>query len=294
MIRTRGTALAGIAAVALLVAVLSDLERASASQAVRSMESTPAVAPTPPTRAAATRPTVTEAAFSAALKNLTSSGHLAVAVEDLSTGRIWTAGTGSYDTASIVKVDILAALLLRAQDQNRVLTGAETTLATAMIERSDDESATDLFEEIGGEDGLSAANARMGITGVEVGADGYWGLTRTTAVGQLSVLRAVFGAHSLLSRSSIALETSLMRNVIPAQDFGVSAAGGSDTALKVGYLQRTATGLWDVTSIGRTTVRGHTYLVALLSDDSATFDAGEDLIDAAASAAMKVLGVNTG
>jgi hypothetical protein len=78
---------------------------------------------------------------------------------------------------------------------------------------------------------------------------------------------------------------SLMSNVIDSQDFGVSAAG-DDAALKVGYLQRSATGLWDVNSIGEIEVGGETYLVVVLSNGNTSFDSGVALVDQVAKAAV--------
>jgi hypothetical protein len=50
---------------------------------------------------------------------------VSVAVLDVSSGESAVYGDGAFDTASIVKVDILASLLLRAQDAGRGLTAQE-------------------------------------------------------------------------------------------------------------------------------------------------------------------------
>ena len=50
---------------------------------------------------------------------------MSVAVLDMDSGASAVYGEGAFDTASIVKVDILAALLLQAQDAGRQLTAAE-------------------------------------------------------------------------------------------------------------------------------------------------------------------------
>jgi len=95
----------------------------------------------------------------------------------------------------------------------------------------------------------------------------------------------------VLDADSQAYEQGLMSNVVDSQNFGVSAAADDvgDAALKVGYLQRSATGLWDVTSIGRIESDGHTYLVAVLSDGNTSFDSGVDLVDQVARAAVDAL-----
>ncbi|MFF1417008.1 serine hydrolase [Streptomyces sp. NPDC058280] len=50
----------------------------------------------------------------------------------------------TYVTASVVKVAVLAAVLLRARDAGRWLTAEEERLSAAMIERSDNDAATAL------------------------------------------------------------------------------------------------------------------------------------------------------
>lgn len=217
-------------------------------------------------------------------------GHISVSLTDASTGDVITYGDSdhSYDTASIVKVDILAALLLQAEDDGRSMTVREKTLATAMIEHSDNAAASTLFEEIGGADGLSAANVRLGLTDTVVGSGGYWGLTQTSSADQVRLLKQVFTADSLLSDSARSYVENLMSNVEASQRFGVTAAAddGDEAALKVGWLQRTSTGLWDVDSIGRIEKGGHTYLVAVLSDGNATYAEGVALITAVTIAAV--------
>ncbi|WP_329436000.1 class A beta-lactamase-related serine hydrolase [Streptomyces sp. NBC_01280] len=209
-------------------------------------------------------------------------------------------GTSAFDTASIVKVDILAALLLRAQDEGRALTAQERAYATAMIENSDNASATALWKAIGGADGLDAANLTLGLTGTRAGAGGEWGLTRTTAEDQLTLLRAVFGtegtesaksAGSGLSAASRAYVAELMGRIAADQRWGVSAAADSASvcALKNGWLPRSATGLWDINSVGRVSVGGQRYLVSVLSDGNATKEAGVALVEGVAKAAVSVL-----
>jgi beta-lactamase class A len=214
-----------------------------------------------------------------------------VAAIDLTTGESVSSGTGAFDTASVVKVDILAALLYQAQQDGRTLTASEQTLATAMIEHSDNTAATTLFNEVGGKAGLDALNTTFGLTDTVIGSNGNWGLTQTTAKDQIKLLQIVLGDRSVLTASSKAYAAGLMSNVEADQNFGVSAAAddSDDSALKVGYLQRSQTGLWDVTSVGRIESGGHTYLVAVLSDSNASFVSGVQLVDAAAKAAVAAL-----
>lgn len=211
-----------------------------------------------------------------------------VAVLDLDSGASAAYGDAAFDTASIVKVNILAALLLQAQDADRHLTAQEKTYATAMIENSDNASATALWKAIGRADGLGTANKRFGLTDTEGGDGELWGLTQTTASDQLILLRQVFGDEdSELSESSRSYLQRLMGEIATGQHWGVSAAAdGSQWALKNGWLARSTTGLWDINSIGRVSADGHAYLVAALSNGNSTQAKGISLVEAVSKAAL--------
>ncbi len=214
---------------------------------------------------------------------------VSVAVLDVGSGASAAYGNGRFDTASIVKVDILAALLLQAQDAGRELTAAEKSYATSMIENSDNTAASALWRAIGKAEGLDTANARLGLRDTEGGDGMYWGLTQTTAADQLTLLRQVFGEEFELSAQSRTYLRELMGEIAVDQQWGVSAAAdGSGWALKNGWLPRTATGLWDINSVGRVTVDGHDYLVAVLSDGNSTKAKGISLVEASAVAAVSV------
>ncbi|TWV56640.1 serine hydrolase, partial [Streptomyces misionensis] len=219
--------------------------------------------------------------------------HASAAVLDLDAGDASPVLYGpdrAYDTASIVKVDILAALLLQAQDAHRSLTDEERGHAEPMIRRSDNASADALWRQIGRAPGLEAANKRLGLTSTTGGSGGRWGLTRTTASDQIRLLRAIFDdtAPSALTPESRAYIRTLMGEVLPEQSWGVSAvsAAGAGPELKNGWLERSATRLWDVNSVGAVTVDGHRCLVAVLSDGSATMAAGVSLVEHTARQAV--------
>ncbi|MET8948422.1 serine hydrolase [Streptomyces sp. NPDC004542] len=199
----------------------------------------------------------------------------------------------AYDTASIVKVDILAAALLQAQDAGRSLGARDRARAEVMIERSDNDAAGALWRSIGLAPGLQAANERLGLTSTRGGPGVRWGLTRTTASDQIRLLRDVFGTGPGTGAASPVLDTAsrtrirtLMTSVAAEQAWGVSAAADSGWALKNGWLQRNTTRLWDVNSVGEITAGGHHYLVAVLSDGSETMGDGVSLVERAARAAV--------
>ncbi|MFD9718192.1 serine hydrolase [Streptomyces sp. NPDC059076] len=174
-----------------------------------------------------------------------------------------------YPCASLVKVAILAALLQRRDG----LGAREEEWARAMIVRSDNEAATELWHVLGGAPGLSAATAGLGLR--QTLAQPAWGLTRTTAPDQLRLLETVFdGGYPLL--------TTLMGQVVEGQRWGVSAAGGP-CALKNGWLPVRPSGLWAVHSMGRVGGR----LIAVLSDGHPTLAAGVSRVEAAVREAVR-------
>ncbi|MGY1502134.1 serine hydrolase [Streptomyces sp. QTS52] len=293
--------------------------KAQAHADVGSVTSAAAAAAAAPARAEASEeasvepvadPTVEpDTLLAAAMKPVTAAAEdgarVSVAVLDVESGDSATYGDGTFDTASIVKVDILATLLLRAQDEDRSLTAQEKRYATSMIEVSDNASASALWTAIGKAKGLAAANKRFGLTDTEGGSGMLWGLTQTTAADQLTLLQQVFaksgdsGDASELSAASRAYLQGLMGSIAEDQDWGVSAAGATGTAdrrfaLKNGWLPRTATGLWDINSIGRvTTADGREFLVAVVSNGNTTKAKGISLVESAARAAVSAFAVKS-
>nr|WP_070021982.1 serine hydrolase [Streptomyces sp. F-1] len=220
----------------------------------------------------------------APVTDLFGDNEMSVAVQDTASGKWAAFGDDSFDTASIVKVDILATLLLQAQDAGRTLTAQERVYAAKMIENSDNDSTSALWTEIGSAEGLDAANRRLGLTETQGGDGTVWGVTQTTAQDQVRLLQNVFGDTSPLSSASRAYIRDLMSHVAVDQAWGVSAAadGDSPTALKNGWLQRSQTHTWDVNSIGRIEKDGRVYLLAVLLNGCSTEEVGIRLVEQAA------------
>lgn len=216
-------------------------------------------------------------------------GHIAVGVIDASNGAEALYNSGRpFHTASIVKADILAALLLRAQQAGTNLTDQQAELAVPMIEDSDDEAASDLWQMVGSPE-IASANARLGLSHTVAGPAGYWGLTSTTVADQLRLLTDLTSATSPLTAASRDYELGLMEDVTPSQQWGVSAAAspGTTFAIKDGWLPDP--GLWVINSIGIVTHDGHRLLIAILSNDQPSEASGIAAESAAAVAAARVM-----
>ncbi|MFE0464645.1 serine hydrolase [Kitasatospora sp. NPDC058965] len=259
-----------------------------AAPASPSAPATPAApAPAPPSAPAA------DADLRSAVAQADGAVSVSVSVTDLTTGQSLDYGAAghTFATASIVKVDILATLLLQAQDKGSTLTAAQQGLATAMIENSDNDSATALWDDIGQGAGLDAADRRFGLTATTGGADEYWGLTATTAADQAQLLRQVFTGDSILSADSRSYLRTLLDQVESDQRWGVSAAAtGGEYAVKDGWLPRSDTGLWVINSIGTVQRNGHELLIAVVSDGNASESDGISLVQSVARAAAGSLG----
>ncbi|MFF3504395.1 serine hydrolase [Streptomyces sp. NPDC003247] len=235
-------------------------------------------------------PTPADTALARALEPIrTRSGiQLSVAVLEPATGRRAVYGARHHITASLSKVDILAALLLRAQHEDRPLTGWETDTAASMIRSSDNDSADALWRWIGGGPGLTDANRTLGLTSTQAGPGFHWGLTRTTATDQLRLLDAVFADRSPLSGDSRRLIRTFMSQIDDDQAWGVSAEG-TGRQLKNGWLQRSQSQRWAVNSMGRVTAHGSAFHLVVLSYGSPSMEHGISAVERAARSAVHAL-----
>jgi len=201
--------------------------------------------------------------------------------------------TLGFETASIVKVDILATLLWQDQKEGRQLTANQRGLAEDMITESDNDAASALWDAIGGASGLATANRAFGLTATTPGPDGYWGATTTTPADQVKLLAMLSDDSGPLSAANRAYELNLMANVESDQRWGVPAAAGSATTVvyvKNGWLSSpNDNGLWVVNSIGRIVEPGHDWLVAVLTNHQSDEDRAITLIQNTAAAALNGL-----
>jgi hypothetical protein len=217
------------------------------------------------------------------------SGAVLAAVYDLGTRQTWTIGNAHrvQDEASIVKVDILQALFAQRHGK---LTEADRSLAQQMIEDSDNDAATALWDAVGGASGIRAYNATIGLTGTTPSAcvqcAGFpwpgWGLTTTTPLDQLTLLRELVAPGGVVSVADRDFALRLMENITPAQRWGVSGGvpAQATVALKNGWLPLNAAGTdWQINSIGWVSGLGRDYLIAVLSTGNPSEQYGIGTID---------------
>ncbi len=183
-------------------------------------------------------------------------------------------------TASIIKVGILATLLHQDQATGRRLGSSDDQLATAMIEDSDDDAATTLWDGVGGPRAVGAFDTLAGLTDTTLNTRGYWGLSTTTAEDQVAMMKVVAYPNSILDTASRRYELGLMADVEPDQSWGVSAGvpSGVTVDLKDGWDpldgdadSNSADGTdWQVNSVGWVDGDGRDYVLAVLTVGNAT------------------------
>lgn len=214
---------------------------------------------------------------------------MSVAVEDLdaplahlsragATYREWFLHPGDrLPTASIVKVDILETLLHHYAGP---LTGTAALVATGMIEDSDNDDATDLWNLAGGAVGVAAYDRLAGLRGTQPDAAGYWGETLTSVADQIRLLQQLAMPSKVLSTAARRYALGLMDRIEDGQDWGVTGGvpGDVTVALKNGWVPLASGTDWEVNSIGWVHGDGRDYLISVLTSHDPGEQYGIDTI----------------
>ncbi|MEO3826806.1 serine hydrolase [Actinomadura sp. B10D3] len=188
-----------------------------------------------------------------------------------------------FVSASVMKVDILASLLLQRQRARGRLSDGQRHLAERMIRESDNAAADALYSAAGGGAGVRKANAAFGLKHTKPfpGA-GSWGSSWTSPADQVRLLGHLASDRSALKASGRRYILGLMGSVMEEQAWGVSAAArpGEKVALKNGWtpVHRQGHG-WAVNSVGRITGADHDFLIAVCSGGSPTMGSGVSTVE---------------
>ncbi|MFB4313490.1 serine hydrolase [Actinomadura sp. 21ATH] len=219
-------------------------------------------------------------------------GRAGVMVSDLSTDTSFGYGEhGRFVTASIMKVDILASLLLQRQREKRGLSAGERAIAAEMIRLSDNRAAQTLYSAAGNGAGVARSNKRLGLRETTP-YPGVWGASKTTPADQVRLMNALVSPRSPLSAANRRHVLDLMGSVDGEQRWGISAAArpGERVAIKNGWvpLRLQGTG-WAVNSVGRITARGHDFLVAVCTQGHPSMESGVETVEHVADLAVSAL-----
>lgn len=196
----------------------------------------------------------------------------------------WLNDRSRFDSASVVKVTILGALLRKALDQHRYLTSTEAAEARAMITVSDNNAASALWAELG-HSYLQHFLNLAAMSQTVLGPGGYWGLTQITAYDQIKLLRLLLTPNPVLDTASRDYALTLMAQVTASQRWGIPAGAPASLTVHVknGWLPRATHG-WRIHSIGCFTGPGGGYSIVVLTQDNPTMAYGITTIEAIARA----------
>ncbi|USN96782.1 MAG: serine hydrolase [Candidatus Nomurabacteria bacterium] len=216
-------------------------------------------------------------------------GEVDIAAYDFTTGQVAhthypkEADGATFDTASIVKLSTLENLLLQSQTSGQPITPNQKAIAAEMIENSDNDAASILWNEVGDAPAMDDYWHQIGAVSTTAATGGNWGNTQTTAIDQLKVVNAVAYAGTPLSPLSVESGTvanELMDNVVPDQRWGVSGGVPSDMPVKLknGWFPDAFTANaysdtddWTINSIGYTKGK---YAIAVLTRGNPTMQDG--------------------
>jgi beta-lactamase class A len=191
-------------------------------------------------------------------------------------------GSSHFDSASIVKVIIMGAVLRKALDRHRYLTNSEVRRLRAMITKSDNDAASALWKQLGHRfirHFLTLAKMKHTV----LGPGRYWGLTQATAHDEMLLLRVLLRPNKVLATKSRVYAQGLMAHVISSQRWGVPA-GAPKTAtvhVKNGWLPRATHG-WRINSIGGFTWPKRWYSIVVLSTDNPSMSYGITTVESIA------------
>ena len=224
------------------------------------------------------------ASFAASLQREFPGQRVTAAVVDTRTG-CWyhLHRTMRITTASVIKAQVLGAVLLRAQDRHRGLDRWERNRIHPMIEYSlNDPYVSDLYEEVGGVAGMNAFDRRMDATATTNTPE--YGATVTTAVDRTRIaLRMLYG-HGPLHRAARQSAWYYMAHVVtPTQRWGITAGvpAGWHVGLKNGFYPIPGPARWRAGSTGFVRAPGGPggYAVTIMTDHNSTQRQGIALVE---------------
>ncbi len=196
----------------------------------------------------------------------TRSGNITAAYRPAGSSVIYVGSRGSAlnVTASIVKVQIMATVMRKAQEARRALTAWEISQLVPMIRYSDNTAATNLWNYVGRGPGVARVDSLMGLKSTVMDRGGAWGLTVTNTPDQVVLVDHFSRANPVLTTAMRSYGLSLMHSVTSSQAWGVtSGPPAGSTAVKNGWLPLTDG--WHVNSIGTVSSGARSYSIAVLT-----------------------------
>src|SRR5450755_167022 len=185
--------------------------------------------------------------------------------------------TTQFIVASSIKVPIMLALFTMLEQQGREPDDNEMSLLTTMIENSNNDSASQLYSEIGGAAGMASFMQAVGVSGLSP-EDGSWGYSVITPQAMVDLL-ALLDRGKVLTSTDRATALQLMENIEPDQQVGVgdTAPAGSTVAMKDGWVPG-PDGLWAMNTSGIVTAGNETYIISVYTQEQSSLADGQAIV----------------
>ncbi|MFT3875488.1 MAG: serine hydrolase [Propioniciclava sp.] len=222
---------------------------------------------------------------------------LGLSVTDLRTNATFSF-RGDFDTqsASIAKVMISLLALRKARSAGEELSFENYGRISKAIRDSDNDSADQLWEWVGGGAAYDALASDLGLAHTHSDPRStFWSWTNTTPDDQrLLMHRLATGTKAIHADDRLYL-LELMGKTNPSQTWGVGHDKGGKVAvsMKNGWVQfKSLDNLWAVNSIGRVSGEGRDYVAAIMCR-MPSFDEGRALVDALGADLFAAMGSGT-
>ena len=183
-------------------------------------------------------------------------------------------------TASVIKAQVLAGILLAAQESDGQVSKSEAADIELMMHYSHNRPPTSrLYVQVGSATGMEALDGRFGIVGTSHTA--WYGRTLSTAEDRTRLVEQLLVGGGPLNEQSVQVAWEWMSGVSPAQSWGVTAGlpAAYEAALKNGFYPMSGAG-WRVGTTG--VVRdpdGGTYAMTVMTDNNPSESAGIGLVE---------------
>ena len=203
------------------------------------------------------------------------------AVHDHRTGCRYELNGGlEITTASVIKAQVLAGVLLAAQEAGRRLSQSEAADVELMMHYSHNRPPTSrLYVRLGSAAGMEALDERFGIVGTS--HTPWYGRTVSTAENRTRLVEQLLIGGGPLSTESVQAAWEWMSGVSAAQSWGITAGlpAGYGAALKNGFFPMSGAG-WRLGTTG--VVRdptGGSYAMTVMTDNNPSESAGIALVE---------------
>lgn len=210
---------------------------------------------------------------------------ITAAVHDHRTGCWYHLNRGKVvTTASVIKAQVLAGVLLQAQEAGRNLTSSEAASVELMMRYSHNRPPTsELYAQVGGAAGMETLDGRFGVPGTSHKA--RYGATLSTAEDRTILVDGLLVNGGPLDDASRTAAWTWMSGVSSVQSWGVSAdlPEGHEYALKNGFYPMSKRG-WRLGTTGAVRDRnGGVYTMTIMTEQNTTEADGIALVEKVAA-----------